>query len=439
MVRVLVSIVWLLTACSVAAVPAIAAQVVDGPPVVLVTRVDDPITPVIADHLIGIVEQAEDGGYEALVVEIDTPGGLDSAMRDIIQAFLAARVPVVVYVSPSGARAASAGALIAWAAHVVAMAPGTTIGAATPVSLEGGEVGDKVVNDAAAYARAVAEERGRNVDVAAAAVTEGRALSDTEAVEEDVADLIVADRAALLDALDGMEIGLPGEAAVTLRTADAAIETEGLSFFRRVLQRLADPNLAFLFMSLGTLGIIYELATPGLGAAGGVGVVLILLALFSLAVLPIDAVGLVFLLLAGVLFVAELFAPGIGVAAAFGSIMLVLAGVFLFPGDVPGLSVSLAAVLPTAAVVGLAVVGAGRLALRAQSAAAPAGPHALVGRQVVVARAAGHAGQAMVEGAWWTLRSRQPLEAGARVRIRDVEGLDLLVEPVPPGEKEATS
>ncbi|HEY3241382.1 MAG TPA: hypothetical protein VGL92_17585, partial [Acidimicrobiia bacterium] len=158
-----------------------AAQVSRAEPAVLVTRVDDPITPVIADHLTGMVEQAEEDGHEALVVEMDTPGGLDTAMRDIVQAFLAARVPVVVYVTPSGARAASAGALIAWSSHVVAMAPGTTIGAATPVTLEGGEVGDKVVNDAAAYARAIAEARGRNVKVAAAAVTKGQALSDTEA------------------------------------------------------------------------------------------------------------------------------------------------------------------------------------------------------------------------------------------------------------------
>jgi membrane-bound serine protease (ClpP class) len=410
---------------------------VERTPTVLVTRVDDPITPVIADHLSGVVDRAEEEGYDALVVELDTPGGLDSAMRDIVQAFLGARVPVVVHVSPSGARAASAGALIAWSSHVVAMAPGTTIGAATPVDLEGGKVGDKVVNDAAAYARAVAAERGRNVDVAAAAVTEGRALSDTEAVEEDVADVIVAGRTALLDALDGRDITLPGGTRVRLRTAGAVVEEEGMSFFRRLLQRLADPNLAFLFMSIGTLGIIYELASPGVGLAGGIGVVLILLSLFSLAVLPIDAVGFLFLALAGVLFMAELFAPGVGLAGGLGAVSLALSGLFLFPDDVPGLSLSLAAVLPTVAVVGVAVVGAGRLALRARASPAATGPGAVVGRELDVARAEGHVGQAMIDGAWWNLRSRQPLRPGDRVRVRDVEGLDLLVEPLSPGEKEA--
>jgi membrane-bound serine protease (ClpP class) len=356
-------------------------------------------------------------------------------MRDIVQAFLGARVPVIVHVSPAGARAASAGALIAWSAHVVAMAPGTTVGAATPVDLEGGEVGDKVVNDAAAYARAVARERGRNVEVAAAAVTEGRALSATEAVDVDAADLIARDRAALLAKLDGREVGLPGGRSVTLQTAGAAVEEEELSSLRRLLQWLANPNLAFLFMSLGTLGIIYELATPGVGAAGGVGVVLVLLALVALAVLPIDAAGLLFLLAAAVLFGMELFAPGIGVAAALGTVALALAGAFLFRDSGPGLSPSPAVVLPTVVTVGGAVIVAGRLAVRARHAPASTGPQALVGRQTVVARSSGASGQAMVEGSWWNVRGEAPLQPGQPVRIREVDGLDLLVEPVPPSER----
>ena len=429
--------VWLAIALLVAAPPAAPAQEPGPPAPVLATRVDDPITPVIADHLTSRVDQAEDEGYQALLVELDTPGGLDTAMRDIIQSFLTARVPVIVHVTPSGARAASAGALIAWSAHVVAMAPGTTIGAATPVSLEGAEVGEKVVNDAAAYARAIAEERGRNVEVAAAAVKEGAALSDAEAVEQNAADLIVSGRAALLDALDGREVRLPG-GTVTLRTADAPVDGASLSFFQRLLQGLADPNLAFLFMSIGTLGIIYELATPGIGVGGGLGVVLILLALFSLAVLPIDAVGLLFLALAGLLFAVEVFAPGVGVAAVMGAVSLALAGLFLFPDDAPGLSVSLTTVLPVAAVVGIAVVIAGRLALKARAAPAPTGAHALVGRQVVVVRTAGRSGQAKVEGTWWNLRGNTALQVGETVRVRGVDGLDLLVEPLTPGDKEET-
>src|SRR5690554_725931 len=337
------------------------AQTGGDRPTVLVTTVDDPITPVIADHLADVVAAAEDEGHAAVVVELDTPGGLDTAMRDIVQTFLRADVPVVVYVTPSGARAASAGALIAWSAHVVAMATGTTIGAATPVDLEGGEVGDKVVNDAAAYARAVAEERGRDVEVAEEAVTEGRALSASEAVDEGVADLIAVDRPELLQVLDGTRVELPDGTTVTLETAGAEVVERDMSAFRRLLQWLADPNLAFLFLSLGTLAIIYELATPGIGVGGGLGAVLLVLALFSLAVLPVDAVGLVFLVVAAVLFVVEVLAPGIGAAAALGAVSLALAGVFLFRDEGPGVSLSLAAVVPVVVVVGGAVVLAGRL------------------------------------------------------------------------------
>ncbi len=404
---------------------------------VLATRIDDPITPVIADHVDDVVARGERDGFDAVIIEMDTPGGLDTAMRDIVQRLLAADVPVVVYVSPSGARAASAGALIAWSSHLVAMAPGTTIGAATPVDLEGGEVGDKIVNVAAAYARAVAEERGRDVDVAAEAVTEGRALSDSEAVEEDVADLIVTDREALLDALDGRAISLDS-GTVILDTDDATVDEQPMSLFRRLLQWLADPNLAFLFLSLGTLGIIYELATPGVGGAGGAGVVLILLALFGLAVLPIDAVGFLFLALAMGLFVAELFAPGIGVAAALGSVSLALSGFFLFRDDAPGVSLSLAAVVPTVSVVAVAVVVAGRLALRARRGPTVIGGDTLVGRHVTVARVTGNRGQAMVDGAWWTVRGTEPLRVGDRVRVSDVEGLELVVD-ASASEKEASS
>src|SRR5690606_27147772 len=251
-------------------------------------------------------------------------------------------VPVVVYVSPQGARAGSAGALITLAAHVAGMAPGTAIGASTPVDLEGGEVSDKVVNDAAAYAEAVAELRGRNTEVAVDMVREGRSLPVAEALELGVVDVEAATLADLLDEIDGtvVEVGTD-ERRVTLATAGVTVDDYEMGLFRRIQQTLADPNLAFLFLSIGTLGLIYELATPGLGAGGVVGVTCILLALFSLSVLPVSAVGLLLLLVSAAMFVAELFAPGIGVAAAGGTLTLLLSGVFLFR-DAPGLQVSMA-------------------------------------------------------------------------------------------------
>ena len=402
--------------------------------VVLRTTVDGAITPVIADHLGDAVDRAEDGDYRALVVELDTPGGLDTSMRAIIQGFLDADVPVVVYVSPQGARAGSAGALITLSAHVAAMAPGTAIGASTPVDLEGGEVSDKVVNDAAAYAEAVAELRGRNPEVAVDMVREGRSLPVTEALALDVVDVEAASLPDLLDLIDGLtvEVG-PDERPVTLATAGAAVDEYEMGLFRRIQQTLADPNLAFLFLSIGTLGLIYELATPGIGAGGVVGLTFILLALFSLSVLPVSAVGVVLLLLSAAMFVAELFAPGVGIAAAGGTGTLLLSGIFLFR-DTPGLQVSMAVVAPVAAVVGGAVVIAGRLVWRARRARSTlTGPGLFVGRVATVRRTGSAPAQAFVEGAWWNLRTTgHALDDGATVRIVDVEGLDLVVEPCRP-------
>lgn len=395
---------------------------------VLITAVGDPITPVIADHLGDALDRAEEEGHVALVIELDTPGGLSESMRDIVQGLLGSEVPVVVHVTPAGARAASAGALIAWSAHVIAMAPGTTIGAATPVALEGGEVGDKIVEDAAAYARAVAEERGRDVDLAAAAVTEGRAYSVSEAIESGLADLESTDRAELLSSIDGTTVTLASGERATIRTADATVREYDMTFLRSVLQVLADPNLAFIFLSIGSLGLIYELASPGVGAGGGIGALLILLGLVSLSVLPVEAAGLLFFVLAAALFVAELFAPGIGIAAALGALAMVFAAVFTFREDAPGVSLSLAAVVPTAAIVGLAVIGAGRLALRARSGSPTTGASALVGQSLAVEHVSGQSAQGRLDGSWWTLRSEELLEVGDLVQVTGVEGVELVVE-----------
>lgn len=397
---------------------------------VLVTTIDDAITPVIADHLGDGVERAARGGYQAYVVQLDTPGGLDVSMRHIIQDFLDAGVPVVVYVSPPGARAASAGALITFSAHVAAMAPGTAIGAATPVDLEGGALGDKAVNDAAALAESVARLRGRNVEFAVDTVRQARSAPVDEALELGAIDVVAASLPELLEGIDGTEVTLAGGEMVTLATDDAAVERFDIGFFRQVLQWLADPNLAFLFLSVGTLGLIYELASPGVGAGGVVGASLIILAMFSLSVLPVDAVGLLFLLLAAALLVAELFVPGVGVFATLGAVALVLSGLFLFRGTA-GLEVSLLVTLPTALLVGGGTVVAGRLALRARRApSTTTGKGALVGRVVTVQRSEGSTGQAHVDGTWWNLRSTgPPLEPGDQLRVRSVDGLDLVVEP----------
>jgi membrane-bound serine protease (ClpP class) len=396
-------------------------------PTVLVTRVDGTITPVIADHLVDGVGAAERDGHAAYLVELDTPGGLDTSMREIIKAFLAADVPVVVYVMPSGARAASAGALITFAANLAVMAPGTTIGAATPVDLQGGEISDKVLNDAAAFAETIAARRGRNTRFAIDTVREGRAVTAEEAVRLDAVDLLAASRAELLQKLDGRSVRVANSNTVTLRTAGATVVEQDFGVFRRLLQLLADPNLAFLFLSLGTLAIIYELANPGIGFGGIAGAIFLLLGFFALSVLPINLVGVLLLVLAAALFVAELFVPGVGVFAAGGTVALVLGGLFLFDG---ALGIDPAVLVPVALVVGGGSVLAGRLAWRARRAPSISGREGLLGRQVTVRTADGATGQVLLDGAWWTVRSRgAPLTSGQTVRVVDLDGLELIVDP----------
>jgi membrane-bound serine protease (ClpP class) len=394
---------------------------------VLVTRIDGTITPVIADHLADGVTAAEREGRAAYLVELDTPGGLDTSMREIVKAFLGADIPVIVYVTPSGARAASAGAIITFAAHVAAMAPGTTIGAATPVDLQGGEISDKVINDAAAFAETVAAQRGRDTEFAVDTVRKGRAVPAAEAVRLDAVDLLAPDRAELLKQLDGRSVTVASGNTVTLRTDDATTVEQDFGLFRRLLQLLADPNLAFLFLSLGTLAIIYELANPGVGFGGIAGAIFLLLGFFALSVLPLNLVGLLLLVLAGALFVAELFVPGVGVFAAGGTAALVLGGLFLFDGAV---RVDPAVLVPVALVVGAGSVLAGRLAWRARRASSVSGREGLLGRQVTVRTANGPIGQVQLDGAWWTARSRNaPLTPGETVRVVDLDGLALIVEP----------
>jgi membrane-bound serine protease (ClpP class) len=349
-------------------------------------------------------------------------------MRGITQSFLNARVPVVVYVAPSGARAASAGAIITFAAHVAAMAPGTTIGAATPVDLQGGEISDKVLNDAAAFAEAVAERRGRNAEFAVDTVREGRAVPAAEAERLGAVDLLAASRAGLLERLDGREVELAPAGTVTLRTAGADTVPLERSWTRTLLGWLADPNLAFLFLSIGTLGVIYELASPGMGLGGVIGTVLLVLGFVSLSVLPVNLAGLLLLALAAALFVAELFAPGVGVFAGGGTIALLLGGLLLFDGP---LAVAMPVLWPVALVVGGGAVLAGRLAWRARRVPSLTGAEGLAGRHAVVHDVTGDGdGTLHLDGAWWRARATGGrLRPGQDVRVVGLDGLDLLVEP----------
>jgi len=401
---------------------------------IVVVEVDGVITPVIADHVRDALDLAEREGHQALLVELDTPGGLDTSMRDIVQSFLNSRVPVIVYVSPQGARAASAGAIITFASHVAAMAPGTSIGAATPIDLEGGDLAEKVINDAASYAESIAEQRGRNVEFAIDAVREGRSVAANEALELGVVDLLARDRAQLLEVLDGRVVELGPGRDVTLRTAGAELVEVDLGFARSVLQWLSDPNLAFLFISIGTLAILYELANPGFGGGAIVGVILLVLAFTALSVFPVNAAGVILLVLAAGLFIAELFVPGLGVFAAGGTVALVLAGLFLFRGPI---GVDPVVLLPTAVVAGGGAVALGRVAWRSRRLAGSTGVEAIVGSRGTIRSVEGDEALVLLQGSWWTARAaRGTLQPGQRVRVVEMDGLKLVVEPEPEPEPE---
>ena len=401
-------------------------------PRVLVTEIATPITPVVADHVEDSLSRAAEGDYAAYVIEMDTPGGLVTSMRDIVGDILASPVPVIVYVSPDGARAGSAGALITFASHVAVMAPGTTIGAATPIGLEGEEVPDKVVNDAAAQAEALARLRDRDVEFAVDTVRDGRSATVDEALELGAVEARASSLDEALEAADGRKVTVGGQEEVTVTTAGAVVDRADMGFVRRVLQTLADPNIAFLLMTLGTLGLIYELATPGVGVAGATGAVALLLALFSLSVLPVNAVGLLLLAVAIGLFVAEVLAPGVAGFGFGGAVVLVLSSMFLFD-EAEGVSVDLAAAVPLAVVMFVMVVIAGRLALRARRApSTTTGPELLAGHEVTVTEADGSTGRAFTEGSWWSLRSEGgPLRVGESARVVRVDGLQLVVVPLP--------
>ena len=401
-------------------------------PRVLVTDVDGPITPVVADHLKAAVAAADEVGA-VLVVTIDTPGGLDTSMRDIVQTFLNAPIPVVVYVHPEGARAASAGTYITMSAHVAAMAPATAIGAATPVDLQGGEISDKVINDAAAFAVSVAERKGRNVEFAESAVRDGTSLTANQAVEQGVVDLIADDLDSLLAAIDGKRVQVRG-VEVELTTGEPIVEVYEMSTLRRILAVIADPNIALLFLSIGTLAVVYEAANPGLGFAGIIGVILLLLGFFALSVLPVATAGLALLALAIALFIAEIFVPGIGVLAAGGTIALLLAGVFLFEGQ---LEVSPPVLWPVALVLGGATTIAGRAAVKARLSPATTGAGTLIGRPVTVVGEEDGSFSAFLDGSWWAIRPLhgEPV-AGDVMEVVDLDGLELIVEPAE-GEHES--
>lgn len=421
---------------------------------VRVLQVDGVIGPASADFILQGLEDT--GGVEAVVIALDTPGGLDTSMRQIIKAILASPVPVVTYVSPEGARAASAGTFILYASHIAAMTPATNLGAASPVAIGGGApsprpddagkdkadktdavtpslggetLARKATNDATAYIRSLAELRGRNVDFAEAAVREAASLSAEAALREGVIDVVAADVPDLLRQIDGREVTLPaGKRA--LATAGAAIDTQVPDWRHQALAVLANPQLALVLMMIGFYGLFVEFTSPGFGVPGVAGAICLLLAMYAFQMLPINWAGVGLVVLGLVLMTAEVFLPSFGVLGIGGIAAMVLGGLFLIDKEAPGFAVSLPFIAGTAVAAAGLIFLAGTMFLRSRNRPLASGTAEMLGSLGQVTVTDGAEAWAQVHGESWRVNSPRPLRPGERVRVTAIDGLVLSVEPI---------
>jgi membrane-bound serine protease (ClpP class) len=394
-------------------------------------EVTGPINPASADFITDSIAQARTSDAVALVIEIDTPGGLLSSARDIVKALLNSPVPVIAYVAPSGAAAASAGTFVVEAANIAAMAPGTTIGAAHPIDMAGGDIegtlGKKIENFTASFAKTIAHERGRNEAWIEQAVRQSSALSDREALKLHVIDLVAPNLPTLLERITGRQVTVADGRTVTLNLSSAAIRNHGMRFGENVLNRLADPNLMYLLMLAGLLGLYFEFAHPGVYLPGVVGAICLLLALASFEVIPINLSALLLILLGAGLLISELFITSHGVLGIGGVIAFVLGSLFLVDTSQTNISVNRATIAGAAVAFSAIVLAIGYLVMRERRRPALTGREGLVGEigEVREAIQPGTAGRVLVHGELWRAVSDTSLPPGAAVRIKSIHGLEI--------------
>jgi membrane-bound serine protease (ClpP class) len=453
-------VVWLIASffALIAIVAADPASTTAARSEALVIQVEGAIGPATSAYVEEAIADAEGRGAELLVLRMDTPGGLDSSMRSIVKAINVSNVPLVGFVAPSGARAASAGTYILYACHIAAMAPGTNLGAATPVQIGGLSGGaapetsepadtsgeeemegdmpkrtgdaskDKLVNDAVAYIRSLAQLRGRNADWAEKAVRDAASLPAKEAVEQGVVDLLARDLNDLLEKLDGRAVKIAG-GEVTLSTDGMAVIELEPDWHSRLLAIVSNPNIAYVLMLVGIYGLIYEFSNPGAVVPGTVGAVSLVLALYAFQLLPINFAGVALMLLGFALMVAEAFAPSFGALGIGGVVAFVVGSLILIDTDAPGFGLSIPLILTVAVTSALLLAFMVGMAIESRRRPVVSGAEELL-------RATGHAvaafhgdGRVLLHGEVWAARSQDPVAADQTVRVTGRDGLILLVEP----------
>ncbi|NHN39493.1 nodulation protein NfeD [Pseudomaricurvus alcaniphilus] len=428
----------------------------------LILTVHDAISPASNDYIHRGLERARELNAEVVILQLDTPGGLDTSMREIIQDIIASSVPVITYVWPSGARAASAGTYMLYASHLAAMAPGTNLGAATPVQLGGGglpgmnppkapgspdekgddskkdsdssdsaptsAMGKKVLNDSIAYIRSLAEMRGRNVEWADAAVREAASISSEEALAKGVIDIVARDLDDLLAQANGRQVEVNGQNR-TLNTANLALESFSPDWRNQLLAVITNPNVAYILMIIGMYGLFFEFVNPGFVLPGVTGAICLLLALYALQILPVNYAGLGLIILGVMFMVGEAFAPSFGVLGIGGLVAFVFGSVILFDGEGGQLQIAYPLIGVVSAVTAAFVLVAARLAISSLRRPVVSGAEEMLGSIGVATEDFSGEGHVHIHGETWRALARQPVARGANVKVVGLEGLILEVEP----------
>ena len=412
-------------------------------PRVTVLEARGAVNPVLANYIKNGISQAENNGSLACIIQLDTPGGLDSAMRDICQRILNAKVPVVVYVSPPGARAASAGVFITFSAHVAAMAPDTAIGAAHPVSFgEGGEqqmsteMTAKVVNDASAYIRGIAQSKDRNADWAEKAVRESVSATAVEALDLKLIDIVSPSLNDLLKQMDGRSVKMMDGTTVVLQTQAAQVQFYKMGWIVDFLYSIADPSIAYILLGIGSLGIMAEIFSPGLIFPGIIGAICMLTAFYALGVLSVNWTGVLLIILAFVLFVAEFFTPGFGLLFGGGVVSFIFGSLILFKGGSPLYQINWWLIAIVIIILGGFVAFAATRVLSTYRRQATTGKEDLIGKTAVVKEKLDPEGMVLFQGELWAARSESGIiESGDEVHITKIDGLKLIVSKIIKEEK----